>query len=93
MPSFIVTYDLVKEESSADYKPLIDDLKARGGQKYQLSSWLVNVDATAAAVYDHYNKMIDNNDKLMVLELTRNHKQGGNFQGTSDWILRNPPIR
>lgn len=93
MPPFIVTYDLVKEESSADYKPLIDDLKSRGAHKYQLSCWLVNIDATAAAVYDHYNKMIDDNDKLLVAELTRNHKQAGNFKGTNDWIKNNPPNR
>lgn len=93
MPPFILTYDLVKEETSADYKPLIDDLKARGGHKYQMSSWLVNMDHTAAAVYDHYNGMIDKNDKLFVAELTRNHKQEGNFKGTNDWIKNNPPIR
>ncbi|NSY48466.1 CRISPR-associated protein Cas2 [Agrobacterium tumefaciens] len=93
MPPFIVTYDLVKEESSEDYKPLIEDLKERGAQRYQLSCWLVNLDNTAAQVYDHYKAMLDSNDKLMVSELTDNHKQAGNFKGTNDWIKNNPPVR
>jgi hypothetical protein len=93
VPPFILTYDLVKEETSADYKPLIDDLKERGGHRYQDSCWLVFLNNTAAEVYDHYNKMLDQNDKLMVSELTRNHKQAGNYKGTNKWIEDHPPVR
>jgi CRISPR/Cas system-associated endoribonuclease Cas2 len=93
MPPFIVTYDLVKEESSADYKPLIDDLEARGGHRYQASCWLVDLNNTASEVYDHYKAMLDSNDKLMVSQLTRNHKQAVNFKGTNDWIKNHPPVR
>ncbi|UXT64143.1 CRISPR-associated protein Cas2 [Agrobacterium tumefaciens] len=93
MPPFIVTYDLVKEESSDAYRPLIDDLKKRGAQRYQASCWLVSLDNTAEEVYDHYNAMLDDNDKLMVSELTWNHKQARNFKGTNDWIKNNPPVR
>lgn len=93
MPPYVVTYDLVKEESSAAYKPLIDDLKERGAQKYQMSSWLVALDNTAADVHAHYRKFLDENDKLMVSELTRNHTQDLNFKGTNQWIKDNPPTR
>lgn len=93
MPPFILTYDLVKEESSADYKPLIDNLRANGAQKYQESCWLVSHGSTAAQVYDHYNRFLDDDDKLMVAELTKAHKQGRNYKGTNDWIKNNPPVR
>lgn len=93
MPPFIVTYDLVKEESSEDYKPLIADLRERGAQRYQASCWLVNLANTAEQVYNHYRTMLDENDKLMVSELTENHKQARNFKGTNAWIEDNPPLR
>lgn len=93
MPPFIVTYDLNKEDTSEDYKPLIDDLKERGAHRYQASCWLVNLNNTAADVYDHYRSLVDQNDSLMVSELTRNHKQGCNKKGTTDWIKNNPPVR
>ncbi len=93
MPPFIVTYDLNKEDTSEDYEPLIKDLRSRGAHRYQASCWLVNLNNTAAAVYDHYRGLIDENDSLMVSELTRNHKQGCNKKGTTDWIKANPPAR
>jgi hypothetical protein len=88
-----VTYDLVKEETSDDYKPLIKNLKDNGGHRYQDSCWLVSLNNTAAQVYDHYNAMLDDNDKLFVAELVDNHKQGRNYKGTNDWIKNNPPKR
>lgn len=93
MPPFIVTYDLVKEETSEDYKPLIKDLKDRGAHRYQFSSWLVNLNNTADEVHAHYRALLDSNDKLMVSELTRNHAQDLNFKGTNQWIKDNPPVR
>lgn len=93
MPPFIVTYDLVKEETSEDYKPLIKDLKDRGGHRYQNSCWLVSLSNTASEVYNHYNSMLDDNDKLFVAELVANHRQGANYKGTNDWIKNNPPVR
>ena len=93
MPPFLVTYDLVKEETSEDYKPLIDDLKERGAHRYQASCWLVNLNNTADEVFDHYKAFLDSNDKLLVSELTWNNKQERNFKGTNDWIKNNPPTR
>lgn len=93
MTPYIVTYDLVKEESSAAYKPLIDNLKENGAQKYQDSSWLVAFNNTAVEVYDHFRQFLDENDKLMVSELTGNRKQGTNYKGTNDWIRDHPPSR
>lgn len=93
MPPFIVTYDLVKEETSDDYKPLLGDLRQRGAHRYQDSCWLVALNNTADEVYTHYRGFLDENDKLFVSELTRNHKQGLNYKGTTDWIGNNPPVR
>lgn len=93
MPPFILTYDLVKEETSEDYKPLIKELRDNGAHRYQDSCWLISHNNTAADVYTHYRRFLDQNDKLMVSELTRNHKQGINYKGTNDWIDLNSPIR
>lgn len=89
MTSYILTYDLVREESSAAYKPLIDELMKHGAHKYQMSTWLIALNNTATEVYDYFNQFLDANDKLMVSELTPNHKQARNFKGTNDWIAKN----
>lgn len=93
MTTYILTYDLVKEDSSADYVPLIDDLRASGAHRYQKSSWLIAFNGTASALYAHYRTFLDDDDKLFVAELTRNHRQGKNYIGTNDWIKANPPSR
>jgi hypothetical protein len=93
MPPFILTFDLVKKESSADYRPLLHDLMSRGAHRYQLSSWLINLANTATEVHDHYRQFLHVNDKLMVSELTNNHKQDRNRKGTDHWIDDNPPCR
>lgn len=93
MPPFVLTFDLVKKESSPAYRPLIRDLMSRGAHKYQLSCWLVNLANTAAEVHDHYRRFLDETDKLMVSELTSNHKQNRSLRGTDDWIEENPPFR
>jgi hypothetical protein len=93
MPPFILTFDLVKDESSADYGPLIEELISRGAHRYQLQCWLINLANTAAEVHEHYRQFLGESDKLMVSELTSNHKQDRNLKGTNDWIRNNPPSR
>ncbi len=93
MTIFTLTYDLNKEETSADYKPLIDELKRLKAHKYQYSAWLVNLDNTAKQVHDHFRGFMDNNDALWVSELTKVHHFSGAKSGTNDWLKSNPPAR
>lgn len=93
MPPFILTLELSKKESSPDYRPLIRDLVRHGARKCQPACWLINVANTAAEVYGHYRRFLQEDDGLMVSELTRNHKQDRNLKGTDRWIEKNSPCR
>lgn len=69
MTVFTVTYDLVAEKSGYDYKPLLDSLKELGGVKTHLSEWLIALDCTAKVTFNHFRQFVDENDRLMVIEV------------------------
>ncbi len=93
MTSYLLTYDLRQEADSHDYGPLIDELESLGAQKTLYSVWLIAVDNTAKELHDHFQKYLDSNDRLFVLELTKNHYYSGVISGTTKWIKDNPPYR
>ena len=93
MTSYLLSYDLMKEESSAAYQPLWDELKRLGAQKTQYSLWLVSANKTAKEVHDHFRQLLDKNDRLWVAELVRNHNRSNTIAGTDAWISNNPPSR
>lgn len=93
MTTYVLTYDLNKEDSSDDYKPLIDELKRLGAHKYQYSSWLINLQNTAKETHDHFKAYLDDNDALFVTELVKNYAHSKSKHGTTPWIAENPPSR
>ncbi len=92
MTTFLLTYDLNDEDTSAAYKPLIDELKRLGAHKYQFSCWLLNANNTAVQVKDHF-QYLDANDAIFVSELVANHSHRMSKAGTTDWIKAHPPAR
>jgi CRISPR/Cas system-associated endoribonuclease Cas2 len=90
---FALTYDLNKEESSAAYKPLIDELRRRGAHRYQASAWLVNLNNKVEEVHAHFKRLMDANDSLWVSEVTSIHSGTGLQAGTAQWLQANPPSR
>lgn len=93
MPPFILSYDLVKEEDSSDYDALWAELKKWGGHRTQYSVWLVEDNSTAQDVHDHFKRLLDANDRLLVSELVDNHAYSNALKGTTNWIKQNPPRR
>lgn len=92
MPIYLVTYDLNKESSSEDYKPLWADLKRLGAHRALESVWLVNVTNTTNELGEHLKRLVDGNDSLFVTKL----RQGEiwrfrNKAGTTEWLEKNPP--
>jgi CRISPR/Cas system-associated endoribonuclease Cas2 len=83
----------MKEASSKDYQPLWNEFKRLGGFKTQYSVWLVAVNNTAEELHDHLKKFVDENDRLLVLELVKNHHYSNAIGGTNKWIEGNPPAR
>lgn len=71
MNTILISYDLHGPETSADYKKLIERLKAFSGWCKPLESfWLVRTDKTPAQVTDILLPLIDSNDKLVALDVT-----------------------
>ena len=93
MPPFTTAYDLRNETGSHDYEPLWKELRRLGGHRTQYSLWLVNVNNTAQQLHDHLKAYVDNDDRIWVSELTKNHQYSNAISGTNDWLKSNSPIR
>ncbi len=70
MAAFLVTYDLNKETKRP---PIVDKVKSATGAwaKLSESSYAVGGDVTASALYDFLAPLLDSNDQLYVIQLTR----------------------
>lgn len=89
MTTYLLSYDLIKRK---DYPKLWDELERLRGHRTLESLWLINMNKTAKEVYDHFSNFIDEDDRLWVSELTKNHHFGAK-SGTNDWLKKNPPSR
>jgi CRISPR associated protein Cas2 len=88
--TYTVSYDLIK---SKDYQALWDELERLKGHRTEESYWLVAVNNTAKELHDHLKSFVDNDDRVWVSELTKNHYYSNAKGGTNDWLKKNPPAR
>jgi hypothetical protein len=65
---YMISYDLMTP--GQNYKNLGDRIKATGGVEVLRSQWLVTSPGTADAVWRDLSGSVDNNDRLLVTELT-----------------------
>ena len=93
MAVYVVTYDLRNESGTQDYEVLWQELKRLDAHRALDSVWLVNINGTAKQVHDHIKRFVDNDDRLWVSELTKNHWYSNVRGGTNKWITGNPPSR
>jgi len=93
MASYLVAYDLLKDRSAHDYRPLGAELRRLGGHKTQLSLWLVAFSNSARELHDHLQGFVDGEDRLWVTEIVRNKYYTNAMPGTNDWLKQNPPAR
>jgi hypothetical protein len=90
MTTYTVSYDLIKRK---DYPTLWAELARLGAHRTQASYWLVSVNKTAAELHDHLKSFVDEDDRVWVSELTKNHHYSNAMPGTTNWIKSNPPAR
>ena len=71
MGKYLITYDLVgTSETSEDYKRLIDEIKSYSDyEKLQKSVWVIDTALSAAEIFDYLKPFIDDDDRLMVIEV------------------------
>jgi len=71
MNTILISYDLIQPETSNDYKRLIDQIKSYSFWCKPLRSfWLIKTNDSPATVRDNLKKYIDNNDNLLVMNIT-----------------------
>jgi len=80
MKTYVITYDLIKEINSNDYKTLAEAIKTTGlWCRPTESTWVVYSFLTSVQIYDIIRSKMDSNDKLFVCELAP-----GNWRGWVD---------
>ena len=87
----LVSYDLIKEESSEDYKALIDKIKSYGSWAKPLESfWLIKTEKSASEMRDELRSVTDSNDEIVVLNVTGdNWATFGISKEVTDWMHQN----
>ncbi|SFN15787.1 hypothetical protein SAMN05421594_1437 [Chryseobacterium oleae] len=93
MNKLLITYDLIKH--GQDYPNLIENIiKIAPPQMiwHCLESvWIVRCNSTAEEVRNFLEQFIDENDKLLVIELTGTSAWKGFDGECKDWLLLNLP--
>lgn len=87
MNVFVVCYDLIKPHK--DYSLLINALKALSTWCHPVdSTWIVPWNGTAASLRDHLKRFIDDNDKIVVLQVAPSWATSGVANDANDWFHR-----
>lgn len=87
MNKYIVSYDLIKVR---DYKDVHEKLKSFGGWARPLESvWVIKSSLTISEVRDEMQKVLDSDDKLIVMELTGNWGTYNISKNVTDWLKDN----
>jgi hypothetical protein len=80
MKTYLITYDLIKPETSADYVKLFNAIKSHlSWAKPMRSVWFIKTNRSRAEIMQILRAAADRNDKFLVIEVT------------SDWIAFNLP--
>jgi hypothetical protein len=88
MNSYLISYDLIGP--NRDYTKIIEKIK-----KYQTwarpleSVWIVKTNNSAAQIRDNLITVLDNNDKLFVVNLSRDAAWKNLSGELSNWIMKN----
>lgn len=74
MSTYLISYDLWWPETSKDYEKLISHIKSYGTWAKPLESfWFVKTTKTLTTVRDETKQYLDSNDKLVVLDITKDN--------------------
>jgi hypothetical protein len=93
MSFYVVSYDLVKEHSGKDYKPLWDALGKLDSCKAQQSTYLVASTMTKLALFNHLTRLIDEDDRLLVVPFSERPKFNKGFTGINSWVAKHFPTK
>lgn len=88
MNTLCICYDL--DKPGQDYADLITGIKSFGTWWHYLdSTWLIKTTKTVTEVRDELNKLIDNNDELLVFNVGSNWAGTGFSEKAYAWLKDN----
>ena len=86
MKTFLISYDLTNK-TMFDYSRLITYIKSFSNWAKPLESlWLVKTNLTSAQLRDELRKVVDANDKILVIEITNNWASFNISKEVTDWM-------
>lgn len=87
MRTYLISYDLMKPETHADYIPLINLLKSSNNWARPLMSvWLIKTTLTPMQIAAAIRKVTDANDRVLVIEVTKDWAGFGLSQQVINWL-------
>ena len=91
MAIFMITYDLRGQGKKFDYTAFAQELRKQHCFQIQNSSWLGGFNNNATQVHNHFKKLLDKSDSLMVSELFQHFCYTGAATGVNKWLEANKP--
>jgi hypothetical protein len=91
MKTFLISYDLGVPETHADYEALFSYLKSLYAiwARPVKSVWIIKSDKNVAQIRDEIKLVLDQNDKLIVVELASNWGTYNIPKEVTDWMKNN----
>ncbi len=91
MKTYLISYDLGLPETYNDYKTLINYIKSYSNWAKPLKSvWLVKTDKKISQVRDEIRTLVDLNDKIFVINITKIGWATFNIsKDVTDWMKNN----
>ena len=91
MNTYLISYDLGLPETYSDYKILTQYIKSYSTWAKPLQSvWLIKTEKTLAQVRDEIRTKVDSNDKILVVDVTKNGWATFNIsKEVTDWMKNN----
>lgn len=85
---YLITYDL--KTPGKDYNPLYDAIKSIGDYYHPLeSTWLVKSHSNANSISTSLRAIMDNNDYLFVVNISKQDRQGWLPKTAWEWLKNN----
>ena len=82
---YLITYDL--RVPGRDYTPLYNAIKEYGDWQHPVeSTWFISSDLQVNDIYRKLHSFIDKNDRLLVIQVSKENKQGWLAKNFWDWL-------
>ncbi len=87
--TYLISYDLGAPETRDDYQALINYIKTYPHWAKPLKSvWLIKTEKGSPQVRDELRLRVDNNDKILVIQITNDWATYGVSREVTDWMKK-----